>query len=332
MDNNNNLGTPEEKQNENDEIRFLESLDSLKPDDIAPPKPKAKRSGSDFAAYILKNVLTAVCFCIMIGCLSYVVYIQVNGKKSNDSYKELANEFNSLDDTFSHLKTSPKTSPTPDYSTSQSMSPDDYTKYVSEAQGSERFARMKSKLSKLREKYPDLRGWITINGTVVDYPIMQSDDNLYYLNRHIDGTEAPSGSIFLDYRCSASIAKNYNTVIYGHKMYSTRAMFNDLDFYFEKSFFDNYPYIEICTLDGLYTYEVFAFYETNKNYHYIQTAFKSADEFVKFANEMQSNSIHKREGIEFTSASRILTLSTCTNVGAAGSRLTVQAVLVNVEK
>ncbi len=76
----------------------------------------------------------------------------------------------------------------------------------------------------LQAEYPDIAGWLTVDGTAINYPIVQGEDNTYYLHRYLDGTTSSSGSIFLDCRCHFEDAY---AVIYGHNM-KDRSMFGSL--------------------------------------------------------------------------------------------------------
>lgn len=138
----------------------------------------------------------------------------------------------------------------------------------------------------------------------------------------------PAGSIFVDYRCSDTIMKNHNTVIYGHNMING-LMFNNVTKYLDEKFFNENPYIEISTPDGIYKYEVFSIYQTDMYYSYIKTDFTSHRQFVEFAYEMKANSLYERKGMEFSETDRIVTLSTCTN-GYYTNRYCLQAKLIDV--
>lgn len=81
----------------------------------------------------------------------------------------------------------------------------------------------------------DYRGWIDIDGTNIDYPVLQAKDNSYYLKKDINKNYLPSGSIFLDYRNNRF--EDSNTVIYGHYM-RNNTMFGELKKFKDKKFFD----------------------------------------------------------------------------------------------
>ena len=86
--------------------------------------------------------------------------------------------------------------------------------------------------------------------------------------------------------------------------------------------------ITVYTLDGMYTYQIYSIYETDKYYPYITTYFKSGESFVEFAEKSEEKSIYNKDNVLFAPSDRILTLSTCNNRFADG-RLAVHAVMVD---
>ena len=88
----------------------------------------------------------------------------------------------------------------------------------------------------LRKINPDVCGWITLDHTKIDYPILQGEDNLTYINTDVYGDFALSGSIFLDSGCDRNFQGKYS-LLYGHHM-AEHKMFGDLDLYRKKKFFD----------------------------------------------------------------------------------------------
>lgn len=81
----------------------------------------------------------------------------------------------------------------------------------------------------LMAKYPDVVGWLYCEGTPINYPVMQSDDNNYYLRRLPDGNYNILGSLFADYRCG-EIGDTNNYIVYGHNM-KNGTMFSSLTKY-----------------------------------------------------------------------------------------------------
>lgn len=86
-----------------------------------------------------------------------------------------------------------------------------------------------------QEMNGDIVGWLTMEGTRIDYPFVQTGDNDYYLRRDINGSFAYAGTIFMDYRCAMDLS-DFATVLYGHNM-KNGSMFFDLQRYDDASFF-----------------------------------------------------------------------------------------------
>ena len=99
----------------------------------------------------------------------------------------------------------------------------------------------------LREINPDIVAWIYIEGTKINYPIVQGEDNSYYLKHLFSGEWNGSGCIFLDFRNDASFADRHS-IIYGHHM-KNGTMFTDLDKYKKQEFFDEHPIALLITPD-----------------------------------------------------------------------------------
>ncbi len=198
---------------------------------------------------------------------------------------------------------------------------------------SETLTYIKAKLNALRAQNSDLAGWITIPNTRIDYPVVHTTDNEYYLTHSFDHSFLQAGTIFIDYRNSKNLSENYNTVIYGHNMLSG-AMFSCVSDFFSRTYFNENRYIYIYTDDGIYVYKTFSIFKVkiNKDSSYIDTYFATGEDFVAFANRMKANSVVKVDDIDFNENDRIITLSTCTNAHNTEERYCMQAKLVSIQK
>lgn len=114
----------------------------------------------------------------------------------------------------------------------------------------------------LRSINPDACGWITIDGTNIDFPVLQGEDNTQYLDHDIYGNESRLGSIYIDSRNNSIDNPTYDlsdfTIIYGHHISGAR-MFAQLCNYKSQSYYDNHDFGIIYTPDGYaYKMEIFA--------------------------------------------------------------------------
>ncbi len=170
---------------------------------------------------------------------------------------------------------------------------------------------MRSKILTLKRINPDVWGWISVDDTGIDFPIMFSGDNEYYLDRTPTNETNRNGSIFADGRTESSLEDNRNLIVYGHNMSTANIMFSELiDFTREDIF--NTRGITVYTTEGIYRYEMFAIYSTTADYDYIRTYFASDAHFLQFVNTCDFMSMYHK-GFSFNANDKILTLSTCTN-------------------
>ncbi|MCM1235478.1 MAG: class B sortase, partial [Ruminococcus flavefaciens] len=114
---------------------------------------------------------------------------------------------------------------------------------------------MYENLQKLYEENNDLAAWISIEGTDIDYPVMQCEDDEYYLHHDFYGNEDKYGCLYI--RNRANINDSDNFIIYGHNM-QDGTMLGSLDSYTEESFYLEHPLISFYTLSDEYTYEIIA--------------------------------------------------------------------------
>lgn len=160
----------------------------------------------------------------------------------------------------------------------------------------------------LHEINEDIVGWLTIGSTNIDYPILQADDNEYYLNRNYKKEETRAGSLFFDYRNQLD-GTDRHIITYGHRM-RDHSMFSQLTSYLDKGFFKNEPEVLFDTVDGKYTVEVFAVYKTTTDFYYIETDFIDDDAYTRFIEQLRSRSLYNSDA-EVTAEDTIITFSTC---------------------
>lgn len=166
----------------------------------------------------------------------------------------------------------------------------------------------------------DTKGWITIPGTNIDYPVVQAKDNEKYLKHDFYGKDNRDGAIFMDYRCKTDPFST-STIIYGHNMKDGQ-MFAELEKYERRSdndyisFYNKNPLIKLETLKGENVFKIFAVLVTasSEKYkgalYYLDTDFSSDTEFDKFIEDVNKRSFIKTD-IEVKPTDKIITLSTC---------------------
>ena len=164
--------------------------------------------------------------------------------------------------------------------------------------------------------------WINIENTNIDYPVVQSKDNSYYLHRDIYGNYLYAGTTFLDYRDYYDDSKNL--IIYGHNM-KNGSMFNNIKSYTEQDFADKHPYVYIYLPDGTVSrYKVVAAHIIPEESLLYNTGITDIQAFYQ---EMLKTSDIKVD-FEQAAGNPVITLSTCTSAGSeSGKRNVVHAVL-----
>ncbi len=114
----------------------------------------------------------------------------------------------------------------------------------------------------LRGQNKDIIAWVYCPGTQINYPVVQSEDNDYYLRRLLDGTRNTAGTIFADYRNAPNFS-NFNTLIYGHNM-RNETMFGTLKEYRNQAYYEAHPVWYLLTPEANYKVELVAGYSVSE--------------------------------------------------------------------
>ena len=182
------------------------------------------------------------------------------------------------------------------------------------------------------ETNEDVYAWITIPGTVIDYPILQhATDNTYYLNYNIDGSYGYPGCIYTENLNSKDFTDN-NTVIYGHNM-KNGTMFAGLHKFEDASFFEENTKVYIYTPEKELNYTIFAAYIYDDRHLMYSFDFSDSQVYATYLEDIQnmrSMNALIREDITVTAEDKIITLVTCIG-NQPSKRLLVQAVLEQEE-
>lgn len=156
---------------------------------------------------------------------------------------------------------------------------------------------------------PDIVGYIKIEETNIDFPVVYSGDNDYYLKHDIYGNETKYGAIFMDEtNHGAVLAKN--TIIHGHSFENDDSMFADLEKYKDKDFFSNNKTIIFNNLYSDMEWEVFAVYVTSEEDYYLLSSFASDKEYFDFVELIKSKAMFSSDYTP-QKGDYMLTLHTC---------------------
>ena len=317
---------------------FVQSLEYVTADDLgAPPKKKKKDPVDVIIELFRKAIFWAAVVAFFVSGYQIVAKLY-SYHQADEIYGEFENIFDMTDrreDLVAYaIRSSAMSTLTPVNGTKEESDTNANAGY--DTQFNEKLMIVQGQLQLLRNENKDVVGWIEMPGdTKINYPVVQGEDNDYYLHYAYNGAYNPAGSIYLDYRNSVSVSTNRHTVIYGHNMESGSPMFANLLHFQDESYWKNNRYIHIYTDEAMYTYEVFAAYETSpqlagvENHSWRMNFNKDEKLFLQWVDSVRARSdISPKVTIEGNS--RILTLSTCMNVNE--NRYVVHAVLAEVSK
>ncbi len=183
-------------------------------------------------------------------------------------------------------------------------------------------------LEALKQMNDDFRGWLYYPALGVDYPVVQAEDNEYYLRRSFEGEYLRAGCLFMDSGASEDFSDR-NAFIFGHNMRDGSMFGRFKELIEDTTICDREPYFYIYTEDVVYTYEIFSYYQVKEDSERYMTFTTDAtyDHYVKWALE---NSLYKKE-IDLSERNNIMTLSTCYGTSGSSKRLLIHGVLIREE-
>ncbi len=160
-------------------------------------------------------------------------------------------------------------------------------------------------IKQLKEDYPDIKGYIEIKGTNINYPVVQSDDNDYYLSHLPNGKKNKMGSIYLDYRNNAF--NDDNTIIYGHNM-NDETMFSELENYKNQDYYEKHKNYILYTEEGNLKVEIVAAYIADASKEILPINFEEGQK-KEYLNKIAKNNIlNSKVDID---DEKIISLCTC---------------------
>ena len=198
---------------------------------------------------------------------------------------------------------------------------DDYWDYI-------KMSLLEVDFNELLAKNSDTVGWIQVKGTNINYPIVKTTNNDYYLTHAFDKTTNDAGWVFMDYRNDA-VNFNQNTIIYAHSRYNG-TMFGSLKNILNSSWYTNKEnhIIRLSTPSENTMWQVFSVYTIPKESYYITTSFSTDESYSEFLNTIKG-----RSEVDFSGTvnmgDKILTLSTCKD--NFGNRVVMHAKLIKKE-
>lgn len=267
-----------------------------------------------------KAILTVliVALLVVFGVSAYqVVNYFVDSKKQSELYDELSNIAKSAQEAAKTTESSAEASKSEDPTDPESTDPTELT--------------MLPGYAELYEMNNDLVGWIRIEGTEIDYPVMQTPDSKdFYLKRNFNKEDSARGCIYVREECDV-FRPSDNLTIYGHNM-KDGSMFAALHKYQDKEYWENNSVIFFDTLYEYHVYQIFAVFKTTTSigegfaYHQMEDA-ETEEDFDEFIANCKSRALYDT-GITPEYGDKIICLSTC-EYSQTNGRLVVAAVRIS---
>lgn len=168
------------------------------------------------------------------------------------------------------------------------------------------------KLAELKEQNPEVIGWIKFDNFDLSYPVMQGEENTYYLKHTFSGEENAAGSIFME-AANTSDFNDCHTILYGHNM-KNLSMFGSLRQYRQEDFYQDNQFFTIYTEQEVYRYQIFAYYDISQDAELYTIGFAPNEVFQSFVEDMKRRSYYDT-GVDVSKMDKVLTLSTCSSKG-----------------
>lgn len=230
----------------------------------------------------IKSVISIIFFIIFIICISYLIYNYYTKAKDKKALNEIQEaEQNIIEENVEPTKTD---------------------KMI--------------EVEELKASNSEIIGWIKIDNTIIDYPIVQGEDNDYYLTHNYKKEDSKHGSIFLKNQCDFNDV-NSNLIIYGHNM-KDELMFNSLLKYEDENFYNEHKTVNITTENEERQYEIVAvfksrvFYKKEKNVfrYYDYLKFEDENQYNEYINNVKTEQLYDT-GVTANYGEQLLTLITC---------------------
>lgn len=237
----------------------------------------------------LYSVTAVICACVAIGAIVYLIHYNMTLKQQEDAYTDLR-----------------QTEQTENLMEEEAETQTENSETIT--------CEAVYDFEELRETNEDIYAWITVPGTLVDYPILQSEEDNYYLDKNLDHSTGYPGCIYTN-ACNSKDFSSYHTVIYGHNM-KNDSMFGSLHEYASKDFFDTNREIIIYTEEKRLTYEIYGAVKYTDTYitaYYDIESAEGNEAFLKdlLMNAAQSSDVSHIAEMEISAEDKLVTLSTC---------------------
>ncbi len=269
-----------------------------------------------------KNKIIVIVACVIALLVIVTVFLIINGK---DDTQEVVQETTIGTSSTTVATTTTVTTPATTVTTTETTTPTTTTTAeVTTTAWTYTPHIKKETVMKYNKSTADCKGWIYVDDSAMNYPIMQSDDNEFYVYHDWQGNSSGSGAIMLDYECT--IGQTRNILLYGHNM-GNGSMFHQVKSYKDKDWWIDHQYVEVANLEKIYVYQIFSidvlYGRSDASFTYWlepNVSLLSEDVYKSFVDNVV-NKQYTSVGIKApTYPTGILTLQTCNSGADDGMR------------
>jgi sortase B len=186
-------------------------------------------------------------------------------------------------------------------------------------------------LEEMQKINKDVCAWLTVDDTNIDYPVVQGETNMDYLNWAVDKSFSLSGSLFLDYRNANDFSDRYS-LIYGHRM-EGEVMFGEIPDFLESDYFKSHTTGTIFTTEHTYYIKWFACVETDAydKMIYNLTVYSDKKSMTKLLSYLEKSATQYRD-IDVSASDKLIALSTCADTTTDGRVILIGRLSGNKQK
>ena len=259
---------------------------------------------------VLLLVLLFVLLCVVAGAGWKLYRYYADYLKDRDLYSDLRKEVIKPEETEEKETEAEET--TKAYSETEEYLENEVKKYRKKLKRTSKTVPISVDWNELKKINKDIIGWVYFTGLPqISYPVLQADDNEYYVHRTYDlsSDTSKAGCIFMDYRMADDFSSPYS-IIYGHNV-RDGSMLSDLAKLKDQTLYDEEPYFWILTPKGSYRYQIFSIFQCHRSADVFQRSFDSwGEDFSKWQNELKLRNSMQGD-VELKEDGHVIAFSTC---------------------
>ena len=259
---------------------------------------------------VLLLVLLFVLLCVVAGAGWKLYRYYADYSKDRDLYSDLREEVIKPEETEEKETEAEET--TKAYLETEEYLENGVKKYRKKLKRTSKTVPISVDWNELKKINKDIIGWVYFTGLPqISYPVLQADDNEYYVHRTYDlsSDTSKAGCIFMDYRMADDFSSPYS-IIYGHNV-RDGSMLSDLARLKDQTLYDEEPYFWILTPEGNYRYQIFSIFQCHRSADVFQRSFDSwGEDFSKWQNELKLRNSMQRN-VELKEDGHVIAFSTC---------------------